>query len=129
MKLNFFACLILGLLVVPGFDASPAQLNADASVINAFLLMCTLEKPDFDALDKKSTAMRMLVVSDKTTKIPGGSSHEKSWYLPRKTAQCLFVVNEMSAGQKHSITLAIVAPLLRAESFKLKLISQLKLAP
>jgi hypothetical protein len=99
-----------------------------ASLVNSFRVFCTLEVPDFAALDAKATAMKLPVLDDLgTPRRDGPFVHSKSW-LMRLTAGTLAVVAAESRGPKGEVVgCGIYAPNAGGDEVKLELMKAMDL--
>jgi hypothetical protein len=94
----------------PSFAVSEtADLSTRAgSVINAFQVMCTLERPNFEHIEEKAIAMRMLRQVDKTEATPGNTStRNTAWVGGLTNGPFVLLLDEMSGAKGKSTSCAI----------------------
>ena len=86
-----------------------AALNTRAgSIINAFQVMCTLELPNFEHIEEKAIAMRMLRQIDKTEATPGNTSTRRTlWVGTLTSGPFVLLLDEMSGAKGKSTSCAI----------------------
>ena len=103
-------------------------LDRTDSLINSFEVLCTLESPDFDRIDRRATAMQLKVQEDINRALgPGTVGRSKSWIATLTTGPHQWVVSDVKSPTTHEVDCGISAPDADSVEFKKKLIEQLKL--
>ena len=119
--------LALSMLLLSAVNVAAA--TRDASLINSFQVLCALEAPVFDSIDKRATAMRLPVRRDLRTPSGGGPSvaHAKSWLMLLTTGPHELLASEADGPAGHIESCGISAPDPNGESFKKELTATMKL--
>lgn len=133
MRIRHFS---LACVLVTCFSTSHSEpangnlpLNRVQSVINAFLVMCTLELPKFDEIVAKATAMRMQLQSDSKAPGAGGTNvREKAWLGGLTTGPFFLILGEMSGAKGTNTACSIVAEVPDVDAFRIDAIKTMRLA-
>ena len=125
MKRRALLVLVVAQLLV----TSPTiAADRDASLINSFQVLCTLEKPDFERIDQKATAMKLPVHQDLRAPISGTMfSRSKSWVVTLTTGNHELVATEANGPRGHIVSCGISAIDPNGDTFKNEVIAAMKL--
>lgn len=117
---------VLGLFLFASGNAHAADRNA--SLINSFQVLCTLEPPSFARIDQKAAAMKLPVHRDIDQPREGGQfAHSKSWFVSLTTGPHELSIAEANGPAGHVVSCGISAPDPVGEAFKKELVAEMKL--
>ena len=122
------AILLAVLLQVSPGAAEDAPMSRDASLINAFQIMCQLEPLDFERLDARATAMHMQVQHDATNPSANDTTtRSKAWSGSLKTGPFALMADDMKGPKGVSTACSIVGGVPDVGAFQSDLIKTLHL--
>jgi hypothetical protein len=122
MRASFIAGL---LLCVSGYAHG---MDRNASLINSFQLLCTLESPKFDRIEQKASAMRLSVHQDMGhSQTSGIFAHSKSRIVALNDGPHDLIVAEANGPKGHIVSCGISAPDADGAAFRSELVSEMKL--
>ncbi|MBF0609691.1 MAG: hypothetical protein G8345_01630 [Magnetococcales bacterium] len=108
--------------------AEGVKMDRNASLLNSFQVFCTLQPPNFSALDQRAKAMQLPVLKDLgESKESGYFTHSKSWIVPLKDGPHQLGAAESKGPNGGMQTCGIVDEKADAEAFGKTLRSALKL--
>jgi hypothetical protein len=97
-------------------------------VINAFQVMCTLELPNFDHLDAKAAAMKMMLQAKKLGPSADDTiTRSKIWAGGLKDGPFLLFIDEMTGAKGRSTACAVVGDVPDVDAFRSEAIDTIKL--
>jgi hypothetical protein len=101
-----------------------------AAMVNSFRLFCTLETPNFTALDAKATAMKLPVIDDQGTPRQAGSfARSKAWLMPLTSGTHAVTAAESRGPKGDVVACGIYSPDARGDEMKLELVKAMGLGP
>ena len=89
--------LLLAIATSPSLaeSANPSPPSRAQSMIDTFVVMCTLELPDFERIDAKATVLRMRPEADSKLNTPGDTVfRNKSWIGNLTTGPFVLLLDE-----------------------------------
>jgi invasion protein IalB len=100
----------------------------DASIINAFQVMCTLQLPDLDHLSGQANAMRMKAIGDDTSTTPTGETiRSKAWFGMLTSGPFALRAEQMRGVKGVSTSCAIEGTVANVAAFRVAAIETLRL--
>ena len=106
--------------------AAPSR---DASLINAFEVMCNLELPVFEHIDAHATAMKMVLKSDTTGPSAGDTTmHNKAWIGGLTTGPFFLFDDQLSGSKGVTTACAVGGDVSDPDAFRAEAIKELKLS-
>jgi hypothetical protein len=134
MRLSLVGLVFL--LSVTGTVRSVAESNDQTppdrsrSLIDTFQVMCTIERPNFERIDAKATALRMRAEPGGTLSSPGDTVfRNKSWIGNLTTGPFVLLLDETSGPKGKATSCAIVGEVPDLDAFRADAVEMLKLPP
>lgn len=109
--------------------ADDVRLPADraGSLLNAFQVMCTADRTDFDHLSAQATAMRMQVLADDTQTSPTGETvRTKGWVGMLTTGPFALRTEQMSGAKGIATSCSVEGPVPDVDAFRGAVIQALR---
>ena len=98
------------------------------SMIDTFVVMCTLELPDFERIDAKATVLRMRPEADSKLNAPGDTVfRNKSWIGNLTTGPFVLLLDETTGSKGKATSCAIVGEVPDLEAFRADAVAAMKL--
>jgi hypothetical protein len=115
-------CRVLMVVAMALYTGSACADERVVALVNSFQVFCTLEVPDFAALDAKATAMKLSVLDDLgTPRRDGFFVHSKSWLMPLTTGTLAVGAAESRGPKGEVVGCSIYAPDARGDEVKREL--------
>src|SRR5262245_7849056 len=107
-KMKYLAAILALMLCSVGNTHAAER---DASLINSFQVLCTLEEPVFEWINQKAMAMKLPVRQDLgQSKDSGPFAHSKSWLVTLTTGPHELTAAEANGPQGYVKSCGISAP-------------------
>jgi len=123
---------ILLLISWPAFAEAPGTppMSRDASLRNAFQVMCELEPPNFAHIEAKARAMQLVLQDDKVDPVPnGGQIRHEAWLGTLKTGPFGLHLDELSGPKGTSTSCGVFGSVADVDAFRNELVAEMKLPP
>jgi len=119
-------CAVLALR--PAYAASPSDPSRDASVINAFQVMCDLTAPNFEGISARATAMHMQTQDAQPPSTDGNVRTEhKAWLGRLATGPFGLLLDRLSGPKGTSTSCAVFGSVADPDIFRNELVKEMKL--
>jgi hypothetical protein len=106
----------------------PTPPDRAQSLIDTFQVMCTLERPNFERIDAKATALQMRAESGSTLNSPGDTVfRNKSWIGNLTTGPFVLLLDETTGPKGKATGCAIVGEVPDLETFRTDAVNAMKL--
>lgn len=104
-------------------------MTREASLINSFEVLCTLEPPNFQRIEQKAEAMKMASYQDVAPpkETDGSFDRTKSWIVTLTDGPHVLFATEMNGPKGHVVSCGIGANDPIGASFKKELMTEMKL--
>jgi hypothetical protein len=109
-------------------SANPPPPGRAQSMIDTFVVMCTLELPDFERIDAKATALRMRPEADSKLNASGDTVfRNKSWIGHLTTGPFALLLDETTGPKGKATSCAIVGEVPDVDAFRADAVAAMKL--
>ena len=122
--------LLLAIATSPSLaeSANPSPPSRAQSMIDTFVVMCTLELPDFERIAAKATVLRMRPEADSKLNAPGDTVfRNKSWIGNLTTGPFVLLLDETTGPKGKATSCAIVGEVPDLDAFRADAVAAMKL--
>jgi hypothetical protein len=122
--------LLLAIATSPSLaeSANPSPPSRAQSMIDTFVVMCTLELPDFERIDAKATVLRMRPEADSKLNAPGDTVfRNKSWIGHLTIGPFVLLLDETTGPKGKATSCAIVGEVPDVDAFRADAVAAMKL--